>query len=94
MDESKMTRDDIIRMAREAGISESHASGMFEFLERFAELVRKDYSFTHAQLWLKRFDDAIKAEREAIHNALSQITKLPTLSHGVLVKLTDVESVI
>ncbi len=34
-------------------------------LERFAEIVRKDYSFTHAQMWLKRFDDVIKAEREA-----------------------------
>ena len=32
-------RDDIIRMAREAGISDSHAFGMFDFLERFAALV-------------------------------------------------------
>ena len=34
-----MDREDIIRMAREAGISESHAFGMFDFLERFAALV-------------------------------------------------------
>lgn len=35
-----MTRDDIIRMARETGmISDSHASGMISFLERFAALV-------------------------------------------------------
>ena len=34
-----MTGEDIIRMAREAGISESHAGGMFDFLERFAALV-------------------------------------------------------
>ena len=34
-----MTREDIIAMAREAGISESHAGGMFDFLERFAALV-------------------------------------------------------
>jgi len=34
-----MTRDDIIRMAREAGISQSHAEGMTDFLERFAALV-------------------------------------------------------
>jgi O-methyltransferase involved in polyketide biosynthesis len=31
--------EDIIRMAREAGISESHAQGMQGFLERFAFLV-------------------------------------------------------
>ena len=34
-----MTKDDIIRMAREADISESHARGMQGFLERFAALV-------------------------------------------------------
>jgi len=34
-----MTRDDIVRMAREAGISQSHAEGMTDFLERFAALV-------------------------------------------------------
>jgi hypothetical protein len=34
-----MDRDSIIRMAREAGISESHAQGMQGFLERFAALV-------------------------------------------------------
>ena len=35
-----MTREDIIRMARETGmISDSHAAGMISFLERFATLV-------------------------------------------------------
>ena len=34
-----MDREDIIRMAREAGISESHAQGMQGFLERFVTLV-------------------------------------------------------
>ena len=34
-----MTREDIIRMAREAGISQDHAQGMTLFLERFAALV-------------------------------------------------------
>lgn len=59
----------VIEMAREAGWDDHHA----EFdtrLKRFAELVRKDYSFTHAQMWLKRFDDAILAERQRIVNLL------------------------
>jgi len=34
-----MNQEDITRMAREAGISESHAQGMQGFLERFAALV-------------------------------------------------------
>lgn len=34
-----MDREAVIRMAREAGISESHAQGMQGFLERFAALV-------------------------------------------------------
>ena len=39
-----MDREDIIRMVatyrpREAGISESHAFGMFDFLEHFAAIV-------------------------------------------------------
>jgi hypothetical protein len=31
----------------------------------FAKMVRDDYSNKHAQLWLKRIDEAVKAEREA-----------------------------
>ena len=58
------TIDDLIY---ESGII---AQGCFDkydvdALKEFAMLVRKDYSFTHAQMWLKRFDDAIKEEREA-----------------------------
>ena len=34
-----MNQEDITHMAREAGISESHAQGMQGFLERFAALV-------------------------------------------------------
>ncbi len=65
-----MTRDDITRMAREAGseafkypnlISETD----WQIFERFAKLIRNDYSNKHAQLWLKRIDEAVKAEREA-----------------------------
>ena len=56
----------VIEMAREAGFVVCRDESVLrEMLERFAELVRKDYSFTHAQMWLKRFDDAVKAEREA-----------------------------
>ena len=34
-----MNREDIVRMAQEAGISLDHAQGMTLFLERFAALV-------------------------------------------------------
>ena len=72
MDESKMNREKLVELVKEAGgftgnwqlLGEAAIMGLDQ-IEKFAELVRKDYSFTHAQTWLKRFDDAIKAEREA-----------------------------
>ena len=61
-----MNREDIIRMAREAGITESHASGMFGFLERFAALVaaaeRERIYFETSSDFVK---SAVAAEREA-----------------------------
>jgi hypothetical protein len=36
-----MTQDEIIEMARQAGISKDHAQGMTLFLEAFAKLVAK-----------------------------------------------------
>lgn len=66
--------DDLMQMVRSVADTDKVdpvcSDGAFitltpEELERFSQLVRKDYSFTHAQLWLKRFDDAIQAENEA-----------------------------
>ena len=34
-----MTKEEIIELAREAGVSENHAQGMFGFIEHFADLV-------------------------------------------------------
>lgn len=60
----------VIEMAREVYGENTFWTGpQLERLERFAGLVRKDYSFTHAQMWLKRFDDAILTEREACAKA-------------------------
>lgn len=60
-----------IEMAEECGIPEFvNYESQAENIIRFAELVRKDYSFTHAQMWLKRFDDAVLAERQRIVNLL------------------------
>lgn len=69
-----MTSDDIIRMAREAGAT-PYTNRHYpdrpvhtfnpEQLAAFAELVRKDYSTTHASLWLDRIHKFMLAEREA-----------------------------
>jgi hypothetical protein len=69
-----MTQDEmssknaIIEMANKAYAIDDgkplHPSALFH-LEIFAKLVRNDYSNKHAELWLKRIDDAVKAEREA-----------------------------
>jgi len=70
-----MNQEDIIRMAREAGFSEQDGiiTGGVSDLERFAELIaaaeRKAIGFDKAELWIKRINDAVLAEREACAEA-------------------------
>ena len=68
-----MTQD-IIAMAREAGFQSAEFwpddfKGLMGCVQRFAELVAKETerkaSFDRAELWLKRINDAVLAEREA-----------------------------
>lgn len=66
-----MNKDDIIRMADRCGIPEFvDNESQVDSIIKFAELVRKDYSTTHAQLWLRRMDDAAIAERKRIINMM------------------------
>ena len=69
-----MDREQIIHWARDAARGHPDykerddselPDAMVIFLEAFAKKVRDDYSNKHAQLWLKRIDEAVKAEREA-----------------------------
>ena len=64
-----MTQEEVIAMAQEAEIyvvrPDEFQSVCIDDLTRFAKLVRDDYSNKHAQLWLRRMDEAVKAEREA-----------------------------
>lgn len=64
-----MNREDIIRMAHESyldvyGLGTDYAK-FADALERFAKLVRDDYSTTHANLWLDRIHKFVLEEREA-----------------------------
>jgi hypothetical protein len=64
-----MNREDIIRIAHEShldvyGLGKDYAK-FADALERFADLVRKDYSTTHANLWLDRIHKFVLEEREA-----------------------------
>lgn len=69
----------VIAMAEECGIPEFvNNESQAENIIRFAELVRKDYSFTHAQMWLRRFDDAVKAERKAMQQLFTDPENQPT----------------
>ena len=54
-----MTSDEIIKLIQDNGLT------LHGDIEHFAALVRNDYSNKHAQLWLTRIDEAVKAEREA-----------------------------
>ena len=57
-----MTREDIVRMAREAGISQDHAQGMTLFLERFAALVASAEREACAEVCKKHADVYAKLE--------------------------------
>ena len=81
-EEPKMNGQKIIEMANESGfsINELHCTppiisfvGQEEELEAFAKLVKDDYSKRHARLWLKRIDDAVKAERDAIEKRVMEL---------------------
>ena len=68
-----MTHEEVLAMALESKILEpiellegnQWRQDTLRELEAFAKLVRDDYSYKHAALWLKRIDEAVKAEREA-----------------------------
>ena len=67
-----MTKEEVIAMAREAGFTVGPSRdgpddvwGVASTLEHFAKLVRDDYSYTHASLWLTRIKGAVEAERQA-----------------------------
>jgi hypothetical protein len=96
-----MEREQIIQWAREVGfdvlLPAEHTFGrggvytssddeISEQLEAFAKKVRDDYSNKHAQLWLKRIDEAVKAEREACAKVceLGVDTEHPTVKGHIM----------
>ena len=70
-----MDREDIIKMVLEAHgpITDKWWDMDVAALKRFAALVAKQYSSKHASLWLKRIDEAVKAEREACAKVLDDM---------------------
>jgi hypothetical protein len=85
-----MGKEQIIQWAREVGfdvllpaehlfgrggVYTSNDDEISEQLEAFAKKVRDDYSNKHAQLWLKRIDEAVKAEREALLDLVDEYAK-------------------
>ena len=54
-----MSSDEIIKLVQDNGLT------LHGDIEHFAKLVRDDYSYTHASLWLTRIKGAVEAEREA-----------------------------
>ena len=54
-----MSSDEIIKLVQDNGLT------LHGDIKHFAKLVRDDYSYTHASLWLTRIKGAVEAEREA-----------------------------
>lgn len=67
-----MNRQDIEHMWKVASNDPNHDTNWHDpVVIRFAELVRKDYSTTHANLWLDRINKFVLEEREgceALHD--------------------------
>ena len=63
------------QLAEKAGLlgPTSRVGNSHEATERFAKLVKDDYSKRHARLWLKRIDNAVKAEREEIEKRVMEL---------------------
>jgi len=63
------------QLAEQAGLlgPSSRIGNSHEATERFAKLVKDDYSKRHARLWLKRIDDAVKTEREEIEKRVMEL---------------------
>jgi hypothetical protein len=82
-----MDREAIISMANQTNLghmfhsNEDASPGMCrpEDIEKLAALVAKqvrdDYSNKHANLWIKRIDEAVKAEREVCAQMVDHILK-------------------
>ena len=60
-----MTRKDIIRMAREAGLDDCVSTGWPEELERFAALVVANTPHESSMAWRGGFEAGAAVEREA-----------------------------
>jgi hypothetical protein len=89
-----MTREDIIRMAREAGFTVCRDEWVLgEMLERFAKLVRDDYSNKHANLCLDRCHAFMRAEREACAKMCENMTleweDQPSIAQAELATMMD-----
>ena len=73
-----MNKEDIIRMAREAQMPFYWRTGEITYLDK-----------------LERFAALVaSAERSACANSMAKIVMIPTLTHGALVKLSDVVNAI
>lgn len=65
----------VIEMAREAGFYDGEIGRAEDAFERFAEIVRKDYSTTHANLWLDRIHKFMLEEREACAKVIDEMAE-------------------
>ena len=64
-----MTSDEIIKLVQDNGLT------LHGDIEHFAALVRDDYSYKHASLWLTRIKGAVEAERDACAKMIDELDK-------------------
>ena len=85
----------IIELYEEAnGWSPAGFDRTVQELERFAALVVASIDPQSSMAWQEGNEAGRLAEREAIRAELTRIVVMPTLTHGILVKLSDVDAAI
>ena len=83
-----MTHEEVLAMASEANLPACHTTHP-KALERFAKLVRDDYSNKHAKLWLGRMDEAVKAERDPRTQPAAREPLTPEQIDEIFVQVVD-----
>ena len=92
-----MEKDKLVKLAYDLGIVRRDVAE--NFVETVYKEAKKDYSFTHAQVWIKRIENEVNEERKAcanllLHTNLGALRDNPMLQHFIANILNEVAKAI
>lgn len=92
-----MEKDKLVKIAYDLGIVRRDVAE--NFVETVYEEAKKDYSFTHSKLWLKRIEKEVNEERKncanlLLHTNLGALRNNPELQHFIANILNEIAKAI